>query len=101
MHCPKCDANVSETYQGAEPDVGIMSGGYYCDTCDLAIEEGEYQPFEDDVPIMTAKEFHGDRPLGTPISELSTKPGPKDDIGHPDHARYEEWCRIAKSWGYD
>lgn len=43
----------------------------------------------------------GPRKLGTPLSELSGRPGPKDDIGHPDHARYAEFCRIARSWGYD
>lgn len=61
----------------------------------------DYEPMEDDVPIMTAKEFRGDRPLGTPISELSGQPGPKNDIGHPDHARYAEFNRIARSWGCD
>lgn len=30
--------------------------------------------------------------IGTPISELSGRPG---------HPGYEEFCRIAKSWGYD
>lgn len=30
--------------------------------------------------------------LGTPISQLSTRPG---DSG------YSEWLRISKSWGYD
>lgn len=32
------------------------------------------------------------RNLGTPISELSGRPG---------HDGYEEFCRIARSWGYD
>jgi hypothetical protein len=30
--------------------------------------------------------------LGTPISELSGRPG---------HKGYERFCEIAKSWGYD
>ena len=34
---------------------------------------------------------HGPRRLGTPISELSGRPG---------HDGYEEFCRIAESWGY-
>lgn len=33
-----------------------------------------------------------ERKLGTPISELSGRPG---------HPGYEEFCRIARSWGYD
>lgn len=37
--------------------------------------------------------FPAGRPqLGTPISELSGRPG---------HKGYEEFCRIARSWGYD
>lgn len=102
MNCPKCDADVSDTYEPTDYSCGI-NAGWYCDACDLGIGEHEYprEPMEDDVPIMSAKEFRGDKPLGTPISELSGQPGPKDDIGHPDHARYAEFCRIAKSWGHD
>jgi hypothetical protein len=32
------------------------------------------------------------RELGTPISQLSGRPG---------HEGFAEFCRIAKSWGYD
>jgi len=102
MNCPKCDADISESYEPDDWSVGI-TGGWYCDACDLAVGEHDVRrdPQPDDVSIMTAREFLGDRPLGTPISELSGQPGPKDDIGHPDHARYAEFKRIAKSWGYD
>lgn len=34
----------------------------------------------------------GPRKLGTPISQLSGRPG---------EPGYAEFCRIAKSWGYD
>ena len=34
----------------------------------------------------------GKQPLGTPISRLSGRPG---------HKGFDEFCRIAKSWGYD
>jgi hypothetical protein len=34
----------------------------------------------------------GPRQLGTPTSELSSQPG---------EPGYEEFCRIAKSWGFD
>jgi len=34
----------------------------------------------------------GPRKLGTPLSELSGRPG---------HPGYDEFVRIAKSWGYD
>ncbi len=49
MNCPKCDIDISDTYQGAEPDVGIMSGGWYCDACDLAVADDEREYFDDDV----------------------------------------------------
>lgn len=102
INCPKCDADVSDSYEPDDHSVGIV-GGWYCDSCDLGIGEDQIrcEPLDGDVPIMSAKEFRGDRPLGTPASELSSQPGPKDDIGHPNHARYAEFCRIAKSWGYD
>lgn len=48
--CPKCGQDISETYQGAEPDVGIMSSGWWCDTCDLFVEDDDDgSPFMDDV----------------------------------------------------
>lgn len=102
MNCPKCDADIRDSYEPDDHSVGIC-GGWYCDACDLAIGEHEVhrEPMEDDVPIMSAREFRGDRPFGTPLSEISTKPGPKDDVGHPDHARYEEWKRICRSYGHD
>lgn len=103
MNCPKCDIDIGDTFERADPSVGLMSGGWYCGACDLAIgeDEVEREHFDDDVPIMTAREFRGDRPIGTPISELSGQPGPRSDLGHPDHARHKEFKRIARSWGYD
>lgn len=97
MNCPKCDADVSDTYERDDWSCGIVAG-WYCDACDLGIGEHEYprEPLDDDVGIMP----YG-RPIGTPVSQLSGQPGPKDDPGHPDHAKYAEFCRIARSWGYD
>jgi hypothetical protein len=100
MNCPKCDADIGDSYEPDDPSVGIR-GGYYCDACDLAVGEEDREPMEGDVPIMTAKEFRGDRPLGTPISELSSQPGDQRDLGDPRHAGYENFQRIARSWGYD
>jgi len=102
MNCPKCDAEISDSYEPDDWSVGII-GGWYCDACDLAVGEHEVhrEPLPDDVPIISTKELLGDRRIGAPISELSGRPGPKDDIGHPDHARYAEFCRIARSWGFD
>lgn len=103
MNCQKCNADITDTFEPADPSVGIMCGGWYCDACDLAIAEHECprEPMEGDVPIMTAKEFRGDRPLGTPISELSGRPGDPNDLSDPRHAGYAEFERIARSWGYD
>lgn len=103
MNCPKCDADISETFEPADFSVGIMCGGWYCAPCDVAIGEHEVERehFPDDVPLMTATEFRGDGPLGTPISELSGQPGDPRNPDDPRHAGYERFKRIAKSYGYD
>lgn len=99
--CPKCGADVSDSYEPADWSVGI-NAGWYCDACDLGIgDDGSYEPVEGDMPIMTAKEFRGDRPLGTPISQLSGQPGNPNDPNDPRHAGYAEFKRIARSWEYD
>lgn len=45
--CPKCDADISESYEPDDPSVGIV-GGYYCDACDLAVGEDDYDDYTDD-----------------------------------------------------
>lgn len=37
--CPNCGGDISDTYQSADPDTGIMSGGWFCDPCDLFVED--------------------------------------------------------------
>ena len=61
MNCPKCDADISDSYEPDDWSVGI-NGGWYCDACDLPVSEDGYprEPMEGDVPIMTAKEFRGE-----------------------------------------
>ena len=100
--CPKCNADISDSYQPDDFSVGIV-GGWYCDACDQAFGERDYprEPLEGDVQIMPASELRGDRPLGTPISELSSQPGDPKNPDDPRHAGYAEFCRIARSWGYD
>lgn len=92
VHCPKCDADISDTYEGADPSVGMMTGGYYCDACDHAVAdwEAEPEPLSDDISISYAR-APGER-LGTPLSELSNTPGA---------AGHDEFKRIARTWGYD
>jgi hypothetical protein len=90
INCPKCGADISETYQPDEPDVGIC-GGWYCDACDLAIGEGEGDRGHEDDVLPRVERAPGEK-LGTPLSELSGQPGTPG---------YEKFKRIAKSWGYD
>jgi hypothetical protein len=53
VECPKCGEDISDSYQPAEPDVGIMMGGWYCDKCDLAVgDEDGPEPHDDDVPLF-------------------------------------------------
>lgn len=90
--CPKCGADIGDTFEAADWSVGV-NAGYYCDACDLGVAEheaGEREPMEGDVQISFAK-APGER-LGAPLSELSNTPGT------PGH---EEFKRIARSWGYD
>jgi len=50
--CPKCGADISDSFESAEPDVGIMSAGWYCEACNLCV------PYEyDDEPDYDAKSF--------------------------------------------
>jgi len=40
--CPKCGEDITDTYESAEPDVGIMTAGWYCDKCEVFVQdEGE------------------------------------------------------------
>jgi len=88
-NCPKCDADISDSYQEDDPSVGIQ-GGYYCEACDLPVDD-DYEPHEDDVPLTFAAAPEP-RQIGTPLSELSGRPG---------HLGFDAFVRIAKSWGYD
>ena len=37
--CPSCEQDISDSYQSYDPDVGIMSGGWYCEKCNIAVPE--------------------------------------------------------------
>lgn len=92
INCPKCDADVTDSYEPADYDCGI-NPGWYCDACDLGIGEHEIprEHLEDDVPIFGTPR-DPTKPIGTPISEISGRPG---------EPGYAEFVRIAKSWGFD
>lgn len=98
MNCPKCDADISDSYEPDDYECGI-SEGWFCDACDLAVAGWEHprEPMEGDVAIPPRDPG---QPRGTPISALSGRPGPPDDPSHPDHQRYENFKRIARSWGH-
>lgn len=40
--CPKCGEDISESFEDADPSVGIMSGGWYCDACEEFFVEEDY-----------------------------------------------------------
>lgn len=44
MSCPKCDQEMQR--QEYEPDVGI-SGGWFCEKCDVWIDESEVDTSDD------------------------------------------------------
>lgn len=44
--CPKCREDISESYQEYDPDVGIMSGGWYCDKCDIAVPQEDEPDYD-------------------------------------------------------
>jgi hypothetical protein len=87
MNCPKCDADIGDSYESDDHSVGIC-GGWYCDACELAIREHEVprEPMAGDVEIISAGEFRGDRPLGTPLSELSSPNRISMEVLIPPHS---------------
>lgn len=99
MNCPKCDADISDTYEPDDYSCGI-SEGWFCDACDLAVAGWEHprEPMEGDVAIPTAREVSGDRDPGIPGDHVSGRWVPDN---HPDRWKYDNFVRIAKSWGFD
>ncbi len=45
--CPKCGEDISESYEDDDPSVGIY-GGWYCEPCDLALPNEEFNSDESD-----------------------------------------------------
>lgn len=98
MCCPKCDADISDSWEPDDPSVGIV-GGWFCDACDLPVEGWKHprEPMEGDVLIGPVPRGP-DEPIGMPISEAAGRAVPPD---HPDYQKFLNFSRIAKSWGFD
>jgi len=45
--CPKCGKDISDTYEGYDPDVGIMGDSWYCSVCDYVVED-DGEPYDAD-----------------------------------------------------
>lgn len=41
--CPKCGADISDSFTDADPDTGIFSAGWFCDACDLPVEADDLE----------------------------------------------------------
>jgi hypothetical protein len=97
MNCPKCDADISDTYEPDDWSCGI-SEGWYCDACDLAVAGWEHprEPLEGDIGIPPSRD--PSEPIGAPISEVAGRAVAPD---HPDYGKFLNFKRIAKSWGFD
>lgn len=47
MNCPKCDQEME--HQDYDPDVGILVGGYFCQTCDVFVDDSEIDNADEDI----------------------------------------------------
>lgn len=96
MNCPKCDADISETYEPDDYECGSTEG-WYCDTCDLAVAGWEHprEPMEGDVGIPPA-------PAAEPFAFTSDNTsGRAVAPDHPDRWKFDNFVRLAKSWGFN
>ena len=39
--CPTCGADISGSYEEADPTVGIYGSGWYCETCGEFVEDDD------------------------------------------------------------
>lgn len=58
VNCPKCSADISDTFEPADPSIGIMCGTWYCDTCDHPVGEHDVvdEGLPDDVQMCAARD---------------------------------------------
>jgi hypothetical protein len=77
------------------PEVTAEEEEAICDHIAKVASEDRYEPMEGDVSLSFARE--PGEPLGTPLNELAGRP----DGTLEGQRKYENFVRIAKSWGYD
>lgn len=48
QRCPKCDVDISESYEQDDPDTGIVAG-WFCEACDLPVRDDDpgYDEYDD------------------------------------------------------
>ncbi len=50
--CPKCGADISDSFVEYDPSVGVMGQGWYCEVCDLFVDDdddgSDYYDYERD-----------------------------------------------------
>lgn len=39
--CPNCGTDISDTFEEADPSVGVMGAGWYCDECDIFVDSDD------------------------------------------------------------
>ncbi len=44
--CPRCGEDITDSYEGVDPDVGITCGGWYCDACELPVPDEEEPDYD-------------------------------------------------------
>lgn len=41
MNCPKCDADISESKQDYDPEIGHTAGSWFCEKCNVVVPDWE------------------------------------------------------------
>lgn len=39
--CPKCGADITESFTAYDPSVGIMGQGWWCEACDYFVDDDD------------------------------------------------------------
>jgi hypothetical protein len=39
--CPHCEANISDTYEPADPEAGMPNGEWWCEECQMAVYDDD------------------------------------------------------------